>query len=198
MTEFAIRQYHPSDLYMLYRICLETGADGDDATGTIDREILGHYFAAPYAVLDPALCFILTADGAPCGYILGTDDSVRFAERANEEWFPPLREKYPLRDRADESREAMMVRAIHKGYTTPPFVDRYPAHLHIDVLPVGQGQGQGPKLMERFLDAVRSRGAKGLHLGVSRGNTRATAWYPKLGFHTVVDSDTSLVYGIDL
>jgi len=194
MTEFHVRAYHPSDLFMLYRICLATGEDGDDATGTIDEEILGHFFAAPYAVLEPELCFILTADGAPCGYVLGTSDSTRFERDCRERWWPPLRLKYPLPDQGDDSREADMIRAIHAGYKAPPYCDRYPAHLHIDILPAGQGRGNGRNLMQAFLGKLRAMKVKGVHLGVSKGNTRAVAFYPKLGFTPLVESDTSIVY----
>lgn len=185
-------------MFMLYRICLETGEDGGDATGTIDEEILGHFFSAPYAIVEPDLCFILTADGAPCGYILGTSDSHRFAVECEAKWWPPLREKYPLRDRSDKTREAGMVRAIHSGYKAPPCAEQYPAHLHIDILPVGQGCGQGSRLIETFLARLRQKQVPGIHLGVSKGNTRAIAFYPKLGFEPVVESETSVVYGMKL
>lgn len=198
MPEFKIRNYHPSDLYMLYRICLETGEDGGDATGTLDDEILGHIFAAPYAVVEPDVCFILTADGACCGYIVGTSDSRQFAAACEEAWWGPLRLKYPLRDPSDKSREAGLVRSIHAGYRPPPFVDEYPAHLHIDILPLGQGAGEGPRLIEAFLARLREKAVPGIHLGVSKGNKRAVAFYPKLGFKPVVESDTSIVYGMRL
>ncbi len=47
MPEFEIRSFQPGDMDMLYRICLLTGKDGSDATGTVDDRILGHYYAAP-------------------------------------------------------------------------------------------------------------------------------------------------------
>jgi hypothetical protein len=63
---FAIRPYHPSDLPALYRICLLTGDSGADASQLYrDPELLGHFYAAPYAVLEPDLCFVLTHDGSP-------------------------------------------------------------------------------------------------------------------------------------
>lgn len=198
MPTFDIRGYHPSDLYMLYRICLETGADGSDATGTIDDEILGHFFAAPYAVLEPELCLVLNVDGVPCGYVLGTADSKRFAERGVAEWFPPLRRKYPLPLDEATDRQAMMIRAIHAGYQAPPWSDEYPAHLHIDILPEGQGHGQGPKLVHSFLDLLRAHRARGVHLGVSKGNRRALRFYPGLGFEPIFESERSITYGMKL
>src|SRR5262245_27568185 len=138
----AIRAYHPSDLYALYQICLRTGDIGADATHVYqDPKLLGHCFAAPYAVFEPDLCFVLTNDGAPCGYILGTRDSVAFAERCDRDWFPVLRARYPLPSPDDRSQDADLIRYIHAGKWINPDVAAYPAHLHIDLLPIAQGQG---------------------------------------------------------
>lgn len=195
MPKFRIRNYHSSDLYRLYRICLETGADGGDATGTVDDEILGHFFAAPYAVLEPALCFVLTADGEPCGYILGTADSATFARRAEAEWFPALRERYPLPAAGDRSRQSNMVRAFHAGYRAPTIASEYPAHLHIDILPVGQGVGQGRRLIDTFVSSLQTNGVRGVHLGVSRRNERALAFYPRCGFAVIDETEGSVTFG---
>lgn len=89
-----------------------------------------------------------------------------------------------------------MVRAIHRGYVAPPWSDDYPAHLHIDLLPIAQGSGQGGRLMQRFLDALQAQGASGLHLGVSRRNKRALAWYPRFGFEVISENESTVVYGM--
>ena len=191
-----IRPFHTSDLYPLYRICLLTGADGGDATGSIDDEILGHFFAAPYAVLEPELCSILTHHGAPVGYILGTADSNEFARQAEQHWWPRLREKYPLPHPEDSTREAMMIHAIHRGYQAPTIAERYPAHLHIDLLPTGQGRGLGGQLIERFIAVLTARKVPGLHLGVSKANQRALNWYPRFGFEIVEESKTGVTFGM--
>lgn len=57
---FAIIPYEPRFLPDLYRICLLTG----DSALYCDPDLLGHYFAAPYAVLEPAPAFVLTDEGA--------------------------------------------------------------------------------------------------------------------------------------
>src|SRR5262249_24287047 len=102
--EFTIRPYHPSDLTALYHICLLTGDNGQDASGLYrDPDLLGRYYVAPYAVLEPELCFVLTRGGTPCGYILGTRDSAAFREHCEREWFPILRERYPLPEADDHS-----------------------------------------------------------------------------------------------
>ncbi|MFC2089017.1 GNAT family N-acetyltransferase, partial [Calditrichota bacterium] len=154
--EFKIRAYHPSDLSLLYRICLQTGDSGKDASRIYeDPDILGHFYAAPYAVLEPDITFILTCSQTPCGYILGTRDSEKFYEKCEREWFPILRKRYPLPDSDDNSPDARIIRLIHEGHKTNKDFTTYPAHLHIDLLPEGQGQGMGRKLIEAFINRLR-------------------------------------------
>jgi GNAT superfamily N-acetyltransferase len=64
-------------------------------------------------------------------------------------------------------------------------VDKYRATMHIDMVPEFQGQGWGRKLIESFVDSVRSSGAdygRGIHIGVSGENTKVVPFYEKLQF----------------
>jgi ribosomal protein S18 acetylase RimI-like enzyme len=61
----------------------------------------------------------------------------------------------------------------------------YPAHLHIDILPEGQGQGWGRKLIETLTGRMRELGVSAVHLGVAPTNHRAIAFYEAVGFHRV-------------
>jgi len=194
---FTIRPYHPSDLVALYRVCLLTGDNGKDARQLYhDEELLGHYYVAPYAVLEPDLCFVLLHNGAPCGYVLGTRDSDAFRFQTEQGWFPPLRARYALPPDDDRSRDADMIRLIHRGMHHTSDFAGYPAHLHIDLLPVGQGQGQGRAIMQTFLDRLRELHVPGVHLGVGRRNTRAVAFYERMGFQEISGSETGIIFGM--
>lgn len=183
---FEIRPYHPSDLYMLYRICLLTGDAGNDASAMYrDPELLGHMFAAPYAIYEPELTFVLTRNGAPVGYCLGARDSAAFAARCQHDWFPALRARYPLPAADDTSPDARRIRDLHEGNDAEPELSAYPAHLHIDILPEGQGQGWGRKLIETLTGRMRELGVSAVHLGVAPTNHRAIAFYEAVGFHRV-------------
>ncbi len=195
MEDLFIRPYAAGDLERLYHICLLTGLDGQDATGTVDKDILGHVYAAPYALQEPELCFVLVKAGVVTGYILGTKDSVRFAQRCEEEWWPSLRSRYPLPDAGDTSRTASVSRAIHRGYQPPSVVDRYPAHLHIDILPEGQGRGFGRQLISRFCARLRDFNVPALHFGVSAANRKAMGFYRHLGFHIIEEDERSILCG---
>lgn len=183
---FSVRPFHPSDLCALYRICLRTGDGGDDATALYtDPELLGHYYAGPYAVLEPDLCYVLTHRGDPCGYVLGARDTAAFSARCEREWLPVLRARYPAPAPDDFSCDARVVRLLHEGYPVRAELAEYPAHLHVDLLPVAQGKGWGRLLMETFLDRLREVGVPAVHLGVGMRNERAIGFYEAVGFHLV-------------
>lgn len=197
--EFDIRPYHPSDLCSLIRICLQTGDSGADAsTHFRDPELLGLFYAAPYAVMEPDLCFVLTHSGVPSGYILGTRDTPKFYECCERDWFPVLRERYPMPADDDRSADAQMIRAIHQGYATEEAVAAYPAHLHIDLLPIGQGKGLGSKLMATFLNRLREIDVPAVHLGVSKRNPRAVRFYEREGFHVIEEYEGGIDMGMHL
>ena len=190
-----IRPYHASDLPRLYEICLKTGDSGKDATGQVDPELLGHFFAAPYVFHDPGLAFIATRNGDPVGYIVGTTDSRTFATWCETNWFPVLRTRYPIPAEADTTLTAAMIRAIHRGYEAEDLADDYPAHLHIDLLPAGQGTGLGRRLIDVFEAALKGRGVPALHFGVSGANKRAQGFYQHLGFETLMSGERGAIFG---
>ncbi|TDD65630.1 GNAT family N-acetyltransferase [Jiangella aurantiaca] len=192
-----IRPYEPGDTDALYDICLRTGDNGDDATGQFaDPRLLGEIFVGPYLRYEPELAFVIDDGapagyvlGAPAGYVLGARDTVEFERVCEREWWPPLREKYPPGSFPAGTRDAHYVRLLHESRTVDPaVVAEYPAHLHIDLLPRAQGHGMGRALMKRLLAALREAGAPGVHLGVGAANTRAIAFYERMGFRTLRQS----------
>ena len=96
------------------------------------------------------------------GYILGTTDSRRFEEIAEREWWPALRNKYPKGNDTPKYRlvvytdwhyterfanahidrkeaDERCISNIHSPSTTPEDITcRFPAHIHIDILPSHQ------------------------------------------------------------
>lgn len=196
---YAIRHVHPCDLSSLYRICLLTGDSGKDATKLFkDAELIGHYYAAPYAFIEPELCFILTSSGSPCGYIIGTKDSKKFYNECEIKWFPLLRERYPLPQNNDNSFDHKIIQLIHEGHKPNDDLKSYPAHLHIDLLPEAQGKGLGRKLIEVFTDKLRELKVPAVHLQVGKKNEGAIKFYQKVGFHQIKEYEHAIAYGMHL
>ncbi|MBN1540527.1 GNAT family N-acetyltransferase [candidate division KSB1 bacterium] len=196
---FDIRSFHPSDLVDLYRICLLTGDSGKDASELYTHpELLGQIYAAPYAVCEPDLCFVLTADGKPSGYILGTRDTERFNQRCQVDWFPVLQQRYAKPAADDASPDARLIAMIHSGFKRDPDLADYPAHLHIDLLPEAQGQGMGRRLMQTFFSRLADLGVPAVHLGVGKKNESAIAFYNHIGFVRLKEEPHALLFGFEL
>ena len=197
--QFEIRKYHPTDLTALYKICLLTGNSGKDGTELFsDSDLLGHFYAAPYAVFEPEICFVVTNNNKPCGYIIGTKDSQKFYEKCEKDWFPILRTRYPLRDDNDKSWDSRIIKRIHDGHKVKPELAKYPAHLHIDLLPETQGQGIGRKIMDVFINELKNQNVSALHLEVGKANQGAIKFYEKLGFEIIKEYEFSIAFGMSL
>ncbi|WP_052851107.1 GNAT family N-acetyltransferase [Streptomyces avicenniae] len=187
-----IRAYRPGDRDALHDICVRTGKVGKDATGHYeDPGILPAIFATPYAELEPDLVFVADDGERAIGYILGTADSTAFFAAFRERWLPQVAARYPAPEGTPEGPDEQLRDLLHHAerMLAPAIAAEYPAHLHIDLLPEGQGQGLGRRLMETYLGALRERGVPGVHLGMSPENTGARAFYDRLGFHELPAPD---------
>ena len=169
-------------------ICVRTGdAGGDSRAKYPDPDLLPSIFALPYVEHEPQLAFVLDDGGTAVGYALGTADTPAFVDWFRDEWLPPLARRYPRPPEPPPTPPEWMAGLLHRPERMlVPEVAGYPAHLHIDLLPGYQGAGHGRGLMETFLRALGARGVPRVHLGMDPANTRARAFYHRLGFHEIV------------
>jgi len=181
-----IRPYESADLDDLYRICLQTADNGQDATALVGDPMLpGHVFAAPYGIYEPSFAWVAEDAAGVGGYVLGALDTRAFEERLERDWWPALRARYPgprqLTGTLSEL-ERIALQVIHQPFASDPVLIRsYPSHLHIDLLPRLQGRGFGRRMIEILLAALRTAGSPGVHLHVGRANERAAAFYRHVG-----------------
>ncbi len=59
---------------------------------------------------------------------------------------------------------------------------KYPAHLHIDILPEYQGKGYGAQMMNTMLNNLKAKKVKGIMLMANKDNHGAIRFYERLGF----------------
>lgn len=192
-----IRPYEPSDRDRLYEICLRTGADGEDATAQYaSPTLLGEVYVGPYLEFAPDLAWVAELDGIAAGYVLGVQDSWSFQMHCEAQWWPDLRARYPRGSFEAHSPDEKIVGLLHHPTTADAaLIGRFPAHLHIDLLPSLQGQGAGRALIDVLLAELARRRVPGVHLGVSLGNARAMGFYQHLGFSTVAIGPDSFTLG---
>lgn len=182
-----IRAFRAGEERALYEICLLTGASGEDASGMYRApNLLGEIFVGPYLRLAPAIALVGEDEAGVAGYVLGVPDTRAFELACEREWWPPLRAHYPVGTFPPGSADDRLLRLIHDPpETSADVVERYPAHLHIDLLPRLQGRGYGRRLLESLLAGLVDAGVSGVHLGVGLANQRAIGFYERMGFTVV-------------
>lgn len=187
-----IRPALATDRAAIYDICVRTADFGNDGRHLYeDHELPGHMWAGAYLALEPRLAFVVADIDGVAGYVIGALDTIDFEQRLEQEWWPALRDRYPnpagiARDL--RSRDQHIHRSIHRPQLTPhELIVAHPSHLHIDLLPRAQGRGLGTAMMTTLLNALRSLGSPGVHLGVSPSNERAVAFYKHLEFATLAE-----------
>lgn len=193
-----IRPAGPFDIPGSYRVCLQTadaGADGSDLYANPD--LLGHIYVGPYLVGQPELAFVIADEHGVAGYVLGAADTRQFEAWQQRTWWPVLREQYSASPTTLGDDE--LIAHIHSPVQAPTaVVDRYPAHLHIDLLPRVQGKGLGRAMMDTLFAALRDRGVRGVHLDVGEENLNAIEFYRHLGFAEIARGTDSIYMGMEL
>jgi ribosomal protein S18 acetylase RimI-like enzyme len=198
-----IRPYQPADLDALYRICLQTGRDGGDATPLYrDHKLMGHVHAAPYALFEPSLAFVAEDAAGVGGYIVGALDSRDFEARLEQDWWPKLRAQYPEPPasvpRDQWTRDQAKAHQIHHPWLTPDeLASRYPSHLHINLVSRLQSGGHGRRLISTLTDVLQRSGSHGVHLTVRPANVRAIGFYRHVGF-TQIPATDAVIFAMDL
>jgi len=194
---YRIRSYQPEDFKAIYKICLETGDSGKDATELFkDPDLLGHLYSGPYVTLEPESAFILEDENGSCGYIIGALDSQSFYEKMNSEWLPEIRKKYtdPKPDLNQWTKDEEFIHHLFHP-EKPIILPDYPSHLHIDLLSRAQGQGQGKQMMDHFFRYLKENHSKGIHLGLSIHNDRAFHFYKKYGMKELFRTSGAIIMG---
>lgn len=194
-----LRAYRSDDLDALYSICLETGDAGRDATALHnDPKIVGHIYSAPYGVLEPHNVFIAEDDLGVAGYIVGTHDTRRFANRLEAEWWPDLRLFYAGATDKTEADKARI--ATINAPSSAPFdlTIAYPAHIHMNLLSRLRGQRVGTSLLKMWVDQARKAGVRGIHLGASVTNGGGIAFWSRSGFKEIRREPSVVWFGMAL
>lgn len=182
-----VRPFIPADLDALYAISLATGHEGGDAAHLYeDGRLIGHIYSAPYALLEPRLSVVVEDRDGIAGFAVGTPDTARWHDRLETEWWPKLRRQYvdpsaiPSIQWSADQRRAF---AIHHPERHPPeVVERYPAHVHLNLSARIQGRGAGTLLFAAWLARASHEGVTAMHVGVNRANARALRFWSKQGF----------------
>jgi ribosomal protein S18 acetylase RimI-like enzyme len=199
--DVVVRAYEARDRAAVRDICFETGDAGDPVDWLWpDRESWADMFSGYYTDCEPRSASVVEVDGFVRGYLLGAVDADAARNPATVAAhhivhrgiaFRAGTRRFIARAVADSIGDIASRRVSVKELD---FHDsRWPAHLHIDLLPVARGRGAGRQLVQRWFDQLRALGITGCHLQTMSHNDNAIAFFRAVGFRTF--RDTQLVPG---
>lgn len=178
-----IRKYKSSDFEATKYICVHDmiGKNCDDLLKYV--EVM---FCRYYLEKEPENCFVAVDENdKPIGYVYGAADYDTYQNNFTDY----------IKRVAEISNRTFLKDALTEMFDHAIYKDKYPAHLHIDILPEYQSKGVGSKLITAFCDDLKERGINGVMLIVGSDNTGARRFYERNGFTLLQDIESGAAYG---
>lgn len=183
-----IRPYRDSDRKAVETICVATAPAALVATEKRKSQTLLLYNRY-YTRASQAHCFVAADEqDRPVGYILCAPDFKVFRQGFLSKEVKALCKLGP----------AAVIQGYGEAALPKPFAKKYPAHLHIDIMPEYQRQGAGRKLMDTLLAHLQNLGVPGVMLVAGAQNHQAVAFYQKYGFQRLGVMGGSIVFGLKI
>jgi GNAT superfamily N-acetyltransferase len=186
MSVVSVRSFRPADRAAVRDISYHTGYM-DESVESFWRHkgSWADLWTSYYTDQEPESLHVATMDAGVVGYLAGCRNTAAMHPNTQEltktvvrrHWllFRPGTAGFLYRGLLDSVRD--------RERATGDFIDpRWPAHLHIDLLPAARGTGLGAALMERWLHQLREAGSPGCHLLTLVENARALKFFGKSGF----------------
>jgi GNAT superfamily N-acetyltransferase len=189
-AEIVIRPYRAADRASVRNVCYRTGYMGRPVDWQwFDAESFADMFSGYYTDHEPESASVLAINGVVSGYLLGCVDTKRASSAGAAAVRHILRRGIAFR----RGTAGVVWRTIGDGLIDVArrrldpreleFSDpRWPAHLHIDLLPEARGRGAGRRLVHGWLESLRDRGVPGCHVQTFAENSNALAFFEAIGF----------------
>ncbi len=187
-SDVVVRPYESTDRAQVRHICHVTGYMGEPVEWMWrDVESFADLFTSYYTDAEPQSALVAERDGLVAGYLLGCVDSRAAWNPASIFGRHFVRRGIGFRPGTAgvvwRSFGDVVVDATRRRLPPAPVHDpRWPAHLHIDLLPSIRGVGVGATLLRRWLDALRHADVPGCHLETLGENHGGIAFFESMGF----------------
>ncbi len=183
-----IRRMRADDIKDVEYVCRMTAGElsiKDEKVGNRMAKMFSTYYARE--CYDS--CFVLVDDADKAvGYVLCEPDYRRFSKVFRNVDVPEI---YKLDKKS--GRRCWFFPVPYTFYSC-----KYPAHLHIDLLPEYQNGGYGSKMIQMLLEDLKSKNVKGVMLIAGIWNHGAIRFYKRNGFKTIFKGFGENIMAIDL
>ncbi len=173
-----IRKIRKEDLKAIEYVCGQTAGPMCRREPVIANRVAKMF--STYYVLECADTSFCLADenDKPVGYILCEPNYRRYRKLYRNKYVPEI-----FKLKKNDGLKSWLFPIPYSF-----FGRKYPAHLHIDILPEYQSNGYGSKMVKTLLAELENTGVKGVMLTADLENTGAVRFYERLGFKTLVKS----------
>ncbi len=183
-----IRRMRADDIKDVEYVCRMTAGEL-----SINDEVVGNrmakMFSTYYARECYDSCFVLVDEtDKAVGYVLCEPDYRRFQKLFRKIDVPEI---YKLDKKS--GRRSWLFPIPYTFYGI-----KYPAHLHIDLLPEYQNSGYGSKMIQMLLEDLKSKNVKGVMLIAGIWNYGAIRFYKRNGFKTIFKGFGENIMAINL
>lgn len=183
-----VRPYERRDRETVRRLCCDTANRGQPIEPLYnDRELFADLVTRYYTDYEPGATWIAEWNGQVVGYLTGCADSRRHRRVVLWRVAPSaVLHAIPrgvLCSRQSWRWASAALQAWWRGgcrWKSPG--SRYPAHLHINVRDGFRGRRIGKRLVERFLDQIRTMRLSGIYAGIRSDNVRSREFFERFGF----------------
>ncbi|RCK77156.1 MAG: GCN5-related N-acetyltransferase [Anaerolineae bacterium] len=197
MISFQIRHFRPLDRTAVFKLAADTAFFGDALEHYFeDRALFCEAFCAYYTDYEPQHAWVAEREHTVVGYLLGCVNTQTMNRIVARRIFPALvvglmSGEYHL---GKQSLRYLwgLFEAMLKREMLHPDLERFPAHLHLNVQADQRGGGIGKALLEHYLAQLRAEGVKGVHLKTTSENEVACFLYEKVGFNLLEARRTGL------
>ena len=170
-----IRNYQTKDKGNLRKICLETSSYPIDTEE--QKKFLFLLYNDYYTEVEPENCFVAADENDEAvGYIICAENFKEYSKIFTKFYLPEIK-KISI---------SHYLTAVAEMTGHRVFSKKYPAHLHIDILPQCQGQGVGTQLIIALKKHLKSKGINSVMLSCGLNNTGAIKFYGKNNFKVIM------------
>ncbi len=204
MDEVLVRPYEPADRSAVRKICCDTAHRGSPIENFFrDREVFADVVTRYYTDFEPQSAWVAASEAEVVGYLTGCLDTHRYRRIMRGRILPQAVARAILRGvlfhpeswRLLES--AIMtwrVGGLHRGVS----LEKYPAHMHINISSHFRSHQAGHHLGERFISQVKEARLFGIHLVTRSDNVSACQFFEKIGFTRLECSSVAFPEGKDI
>lgn len=176
-----IRKYQAKDKSSVREVCVETAPENLKITSAKREKLLLRY--CDYYIQSCAnTCLVLEENEKVCGYVLSCESAKKFYKEF-------------VKFSCDKLNVFQRLEFYFDTLSYLPFKNKYPAHLHIDILKEFRRQGNGQKLILALCEELKAQNISGVMLIVGSKNESAIKFYKAVGFETIIHLPGSYALG---